>query len=436
MQRDDARSISPSIKRHIWVIMLIALALIGGLGSWAMATTLAGAVVANGSFVVDSYVKQVQHPTGGIVGEILVQNGDRVESGDVLLRLDATQTQANLAIVVKRLDEMAARLARLQAERDDLDSIVFPDTLLARTDDPDAAAAMRSEQSLFSFRQTAREGQKAQLRERIEQYRAEVAGLETQAEAFGRALAVTETEIADLKTLFDKNLVSVQRLNALEREAASLEASRGEVLAHRAQALGKITETELQILQIDIDLKTEVGQELREVQVQIGEYVERRITAEDALHRIDLVAPQDGIVHQLAVHTVGGVINAAEVLMEIVPDNDSLALDANVSPADIDQIHLGQPAIVRLSAFNQRTTPELNGWVNRIAADAIQDERTGRSFYRVRITVSPEELERLQSLTLVPGMPAEAFIQTGERTPLSYLIKPLSDQINRAFREE
>ena len=231
-------------------------------------------------------------------------------------------------------------------------------------------------------------------------------------------------------------MVSIQRMMALEREAANLDGDRGRLIETQAQSAGKISETRLQIIQIDQDLRSEVAGGLREVEGQIAEYVERKISAEDQLKRIDIVAPQDGVVHELTVHTVGGVVSAADTIMLIVPQRDRLALEAQISPQDIDQIQPGQPAVLRLSAFNQRTTSELNGEVNRIAADLTQDQRTGLSHYLVRITIPAEELSRLGKLTLVPGMPAEAFIQTGERTVISYLVKPLTDQIMRAFREE
>lgn len=436
MSATDAVLVARSIRGHLAAGLVIGGLLVGGVGAWAATATLAGAIVSHGTLVVDSYVKKVQHPTGGIVGEILVGDGDRVAAGDVLVRLDATQTRAQLAIVAKRLDELAARLARLEAERDDKPEIEFPAWLLARTDDADVAAALHSERRLFEFRRESRDGRKAQLRERIAQYEHEIDGLKAQELAYQRGLAVLEREIAALRPLFEKGVVNAQRLNALETQAATFDGERGEKIAFQAQAAGRISETKLQILSIDQDLKTEVGQELREIQAQTGEYVERKVAAEDQLKRIDILAPQDGIVHQLAVHTVGGVISPADTIMQIVPQSDALALEARIYPQDIDQVVLGQTAVLRMSAFNQRTTPELNGRVSRIAADLTEDERTGLSWYLVRISIPPEELARLGDLALVPGMPCEALIRTGERTALSYLVKPLADQLNRAFREE
>jgi len=431
-----ANDVSHSIRRHLVVALVIGIALVGGVGAWAATATLSGAVVSSGSFVVDSYLKKVQHPTGGVVGEILVQEGERVKAGDVLIRLDATQTRASLAIVTKRLDELTARLARLQAVRDDAQEIEFPADLLSRQNNAAVATALHSERWLFTFRRIAREGKKAQLAERIAQYEHEIAGLKMQEQAYERGLAVLDKEIEALRSLFEQGIVNTQRLNALETQAATFGGERGEKIAYQAQVAGRISEVKLQILAIDQELRTEVSRELREIQAQIGETVERKVAAEDALKRIDIIAPQAGIVHQLAVHTVGGVIAPAETIMSIVPESDQLALEVQISPQDIDQITLGQQAVLRLSAFNQRTTPELNGHVSRIAADLTRDERSGLAWYLVRISVPASELARLDNLTLVAGMPSEALIQTGERTALSYLLKPLSDQINRAFREE
>lgn len=432
----DDREVSRSIRRHLMVGVIASLAMVGGAGAWASVTDLAGAVVAPGHFVVDSYVKKVQHPTGGVVGEILVGEGDEVRAGDVLMRLDSTQTRANLAIVTKRLNELAARLARLEAERDDLDDIAFPDWLLANNRDPEVAAAIQSESRLFQSRRDAREGQKAQLNQRIAQFEHEIAGLKAQEVAYGEGIEVLNTEISVLNRLREQGIVSDQRLNGLKTQAATFGGERGEKIAFQAQSAGRITETRLQILQIDQDLRSEVGRELREVQGQIGEYVERKVAAEDELKRIDIVAPQSGIVHQLAVHTVGGVISPADPIMLIVPEGDDLALEVQIAPKDVDQIQIGHAALLRMTAFNLRTTPELNGFVSRIAADLTTDERSGQSYYLVRVAIPQAEKEKLKSLTLVPGMPAELMIKTADRTALSYLVKPLSDQIFRAFRED
>jgi HlyD family secretion protein len=424
------------MRRHLIAAGVVVFVLVVGVGGWGARAVISGAVVAAGSLVVDSNVKKVQHPTGGIVGELRVRDGDRVHSGDIVVRLDETVTRANLAIVSKGLDELMARKARLEAERDGWETIVFPAQLVSGASEPDRAAAMDSERKLFNLRKTARNGQKAQLRERMAQLREEIAGLTSQQNSKAKEVTLIERELGGVRELWKQNLVQLSRLTALEREAARLEGERGQLVAAAAQAKGKIAETALQVLQIDQDIASEVAKELREVDGKIGEFIERKVTAEDQLKRIDIRAPQDGTVFQLAVHTVGGVITAGDPIMLIVPEADNLAVEVKVNPQDIDQLQLNQKAILRFSAFNARTTPEIEGVVTRISADTSTDQRTGQSFYTLRIAMPPEQIERLGEVKLLPGMPVEAFVQTGDRTMLSYLIKPLHDQFVRAFREK
>ena len=423
-----------SIRTHLLGGLAVVALLAGGVGGLAATTELSGAVIAPGSLVVDSNVKKVQHPTGGVVGELRARDGDKVKAGDIVVRLDETITQANLAIVVKSLNELQSRLARLEAERDNVDAIVFPAELLARAGDPELARSMTGERNLFEFRKSARAGQKAQLRERIAQLKEEIQGLTGQVAAKKRETELIGQELEGVRDLWRKNLVQIQRVTALERDAARLEGERGQLIASTAQAKGKISEIELQILQIDQDLRSEVAKDLREVQGKIAELVERKVAAEDQLKRIDIRAPQNGMVHQSTVHTVGGVITPGEAIMLIVPEADALTVEAKLAPQDIDQVRVGQTAALRFSAFSQRTTPELDGVVSRVSADLTTDQRTGAAYYVVRITLSESELARLEGLRLVPGMPVEAFIRTGERTVLSYVMKPFTDQITRAFR--
>jgi len=425
-----------SIKRHLLAGVTVITVLVGAVGGWAGTTEISGAVVAPGVFVVDSNVKKVQHPTGGIVGELRVRDGDRVKSGEIVMRLDETVTQANLAIVRKTIDEFESRQARLEAERDGADEITFPPDLLARKSHPDIERVITGERKVFELRKIARAGQKSQLRERTLQLQEEIQGLDGQVAAKKRETELISQELEGVRDLWRKNLVPIQRVTALERDAARLEGERGSLIAAKAQAKGKISEIELQIIQIDQDLRSEVARELREIQAKLSEYVERKIAAEDQLKRIDIRAPQDGTVHQLNVHTVGGVVSPAEPIMLIVPDADMLTIEAKIEPQDIDQIRMGQQAVLRLSAFNQRTTPEIGGEVSRISADLTTDQRTGLSYYTVRISIPPQELARLRGLRVMPGMPVESFIQTAERTVLSYLTKPLTDNVFKAFRGE
>ncbi|MCF4130156.1 HlyD family type I secretion periplasmic adaptor subunit [Methylobacterium sp. SyP6R] len=425
-----------SIRRHLALSLGLSIALVAGVGGWAATTQIAGAVIAPGQMVVESNVKKVQHPTGGVVGELRVREGDRVHLGDVLIRLDDTQTRANLEIVLRALDELSARRARDEAERDGATRVRFPDDLVARASDPAVTRLMSGEETLFAARVASREGQKAQLRERIAQLRQEIAGLTEQAAAKEREIALIGTELVGVRELFAKNLVPVGRVTVLERDAARLQGERGQLVAATASARGKITETELQILQVDGDMRTEVGKELAEIRGRWSELVEKRVAAEDQLKRVDLRAPQDGVVHQLAVHTVGGLVTPAEPAMLIVPTSDQLAVEVRVQPQDIDSVSRGQHALLRFPAFNQRTTPEIDGSVERVSADVTTDPKTGASHYTLRILVPQSEKDRLGGARLVPGMPVEAFLQIGERSVLSYLVKPLSDQIAKAWREK
>ncbi|PWT89501.1 MAG: HlyD family type I secretion periplasmic adaptor subunit [Proteobacteria bacterium] len=425
-----------SVRRHVVVGLIVVVLLAGGVGGWAATSQIKGAVIAQGSIVVDSNVKKVQHLSGGVVGELKVRDGDRVKAGDIVVRLDDTVTRANLAIVVKGLNELLARKARLSAERDGATTITFPPELTSRARDPDVAAAMASEVKLFDLRRSAREGQREQLRQQVAQLGQEIQGLAAQQASKTREIDLVQRELTAVRDLYQKNLVQLTRLTTLEREAARLDGERGALISTMAQTRGKIAETELKIIQIDQDMSSEVGKELREVDAKIGEFVERKVTAEDQLKRVDIRAPQDGVVFQSTVHTVGGVVTAGDAMMMIVPEADNLAVEAKVNPQDIDQLQIGQPALLRFTTFNQRTTPEIYGSVSRISADTTTDQRTGGTYYTVRIAMSPEEIARLGDVRLVPGMPVEVFAQTADRTVLSFLAKPLLDQVKRAFREE
>jgi HlyD family secretion protein len=424
-------SAQSSIRLHLIVGLTVVVLLAGGLGGWASTAEISGALIAPGSIVVESSVKKVQHPTGGVVGEVRAHDGDLVKTGDVVVRLDDTVTKANLAIVTKNLDGLWARAARLQAEQQGADKMVFPASLLDRASDPDVKNVMASEAKLFEVRTTGRSGQKAQLHERVSQLNEEIAGLLAQQQAKDQEIALVTKELVGVRSLYDQHLVQISRLSTLERDAARLTGERAQYVASIAQAKGKITETELQIIQVDKDMVSDVSKDLRETNDKIGEYVERKVQ----LRRVDIRAPQDGMVEQSTVHTVGGVITAGDAIMMIVPQADDLQVEARVNPQDIDKLQIGEKTLLRLSAFNQRTTPELNGAVIRVSPDVTTDQRTGQSYYTIRVSMPPEEVARLGEVRLIPGMPVEAFVQTGDRTMLAYLVKPLKDQLMRAFRE-
>ena len=436
MTGSPPRGARSSIQLHLIIGLVVVVVLAGGFGGWASTAEISGALIAPGSIVVESSVKKVQHPTGGVVGEVRAHDGDLVKAGDVVVRLDDTVTKANLAIVTKNLDGLWARAARLQAEQQGRDKIVFPATLRDRADDPDVRNVMASESKLFEVRTNGRIGQKAQLRERITQLNEEIAGLQAQEKAKDQEIELVQKELVGVSSLYDQHLVQMTRLTTLQRDAARLSGERAQFVAARAQAKGKITETELQIIQVDKDLVSDVSKDLRETNDKIGEFVERKVTAEDQLRRIEIRAPQDGMVEQSTVHTVGGVITAGDAIMMIVPQGEGLQVEAKVNPQDIDKLQIGQKTLLRLSAFNSRTTPELNGLVTRVSPDVTTDQRTGQSYYTIRVSMPPEELARLGEVKLIPGMPVEAFVETGDRTLLSYLVKPLKDQLMRAFREK
>jgi HlyD family secretion protein len=432
----DTISAFRSIERHRLLGTVLIVFLTFGIGGWAAIANIAGALIASGSLVVGSHVKKIQHPTGGIVGEFFVHDGDHVKKGDILVHLDETETRANLGIYANGLDELTARKARLQAERDGATSLIFPPDLLARANDPNVADILASEKRLFDIRKTARLGQKAQLKQRIEQSENEIKGLEAQQNAKDQGITLIGRELTGVQDLYAKKLVPLARVTQLEREKSRLDGERGQLIATVAQSKGKIAETKLQIIQIDQDLSSEVGKELREIDAKIGEFFQRKISAEDQLKRIVIRAPQDGIVFQSTIHTVGGVIKAGDTIMLIVPETDHLEVEATVKPDDINQVQIGQPAVLRFSSFNSHTTPEIKGIVSRVSADTNTDQRTGYSYYTVRISLPPEELARLGKVKVLPGMPVEVFLQTGGRTLLSYLMKPVQDQIAKAFTEK
>jgi HlyD family secretion protein len=436
--KDAAISPYNSIQRHLIIGMVIVAFLVFGIGGWAATIQLEGAVVAQGALVVDSNVKKVQHLSGGIVKEIRVREGDHVKAGDILVRLDETQTKAANSVVTNNLEELIVQQARLEAERDGADHIDFPATIAKSPNGPssDVTRTMVAEQKLLELRLQARNGKKAQLKERISQLKQEIAGYIGQTAAKEREIELINKELEGVRELRNKNLVPMSRMTALERDAARIEGERNQLVAATAQTKGKITETELQIIQVDQDLRSEVGKDLADTRAKVSEFVERKIATDDQLKRIDIRAPQNGIVQQLAVHTIGGIVAAGDAIMLIVPDADTLMVEVKIAPQDIDQLYVGQTATLRFTAFNARTTPEIEGKVSLVSADITQDQRTGISYYLARVTLNTSEIARLGDVKLIPGMPVVAFIRTSERTMLSYLIKPLRDQADRAFKEK
>jgi len=413
------------------------LVLFVGFGGWAATTVLSSAVIAQGTVVVETSVKTVQHPTGGVVGEILVKEGDKVRAGDLLLRLDQTVTQTNLQIVTNQLNELAIRESRIKAERDDDKEITLPASLYSQRLDPQISALYATEQVIFLSRRKTCDSQQSQFEERIAQYRQEIGGVTSQASAKSSELSLLEKELDGLAPLEAKRLVTTNKMMTLRRESARLKGELGQLLATAAQLKGKVAETELQLLSHMQERRGEVVKELREVQSKQGELIERKIAAEDQLKKIEMRSPQTGVVHQLTAHTVGGVIEAGKQIMLIVPQGDQLVVEARIATRDIDQVRLLNRVNVRFPAFSLPTTPEFNGIVTRVSADLTKDEQTGQPYYAVKVSLDDGETDKLDrsKLALLPGMPAEVQIKTSDRTALSYLVKPVSDQMARAFKE-
>ncbi|MCB1517086.1 MAG: HlyD family type I secretion periplasmic adaptor subunit [Hyphomicrobiaceae bacterium] len=412
----------------------IAFLLIVVIGGWLSLAPLSSAVIAGGTIVVETAVKKVQHSTGGIVSEIYVQDGDHVNLGDPLILLDDTVAKASRDIYQSQVDEMLARQSRLQAEVNGASTIDFG-TLEARKENSEVAELMAREQRVFDTRLQSKISQQNQLRERIGQINQEIEGLQSQAAAAETSTQLVQKELDGVRDLYAKNLVSITRVNNLERDLASLQGQNGQLLAEIARARGRIIETELQISQLDTDYRDNSLATLSDTQAQLAELNERLTAAQDQLDRVMIRAPREGIVHELSVHTVGGVVGAGELLMEIIPTADKLVIDAKVAPQDVDRVSIGQEVHIHLHAGNSRMTPDLVGTLTRVSPDLVVDDRTGYGYYTVRVALEDDAQEKLEDLTLIPGMAATIYIQTGARTALEYLSKPLVEQISKTFQE-
>jgi HlyD family secretion protein len=426
--------ISSGIRRHVVIGLLAVATLIFGVGGLAAMIDFAGAVVGHGTLVVGGNVKKVQHQGGGTVSEILVKEGDEVKAGDVLIRLDPTMAAANRGIVTKGLYEALAQKARLEAERSDATELVFPKELLALADRPEVAEVIRIETNAFDAGVQARAGLKDQLRKKINELEQQLVGLNAQEDAILRQITLSRDEVEGLRTLRGQDLVSTQRITEAEMRMAQLDGQLGQIIASVAQTGAEIAGAELQIIQVDQDVRSEASKQLSETISRVNEMTERKIAADDQFVKQTILAPISGTVYQLAQHTIGGVINPGEEIMLIVPEDDILIVEAQINPAQIDRVHADQEAVLRFTSFGSRETPEYIGAVDTISPDLITDQRTGMSYYKARIDMPKEAMDELGD-KFVPGMPVEVFIVTGDRTVLSYLTKPLVDQIMHTFRE-
>lgn len=407
----------------------------GGLVVLSMVVNLAGAVVASGSVTVEGNYKTIQHLDGGIVAKIHVRNGDLVKRGDPLVRLEDTNALANLSIIMARVRELMIQQARLVAERDRAPAFELPEAVKPFEADPQIRDIMHAQQSLFAARRAAHTGEIALLFQRLEQVKAELGGQETELKSRRRQIDLTNKELRGVEPLFAKGFASQQRLGGLQREHARLEGDIGRLVADIARAKSAISEAELKIAQSQKELTQNVVDELRKVQAALAEAEEQRKTLADKMQRIELRAPEAGRVHALSMHTEGGVIQPGVQIMQIIPDGERLVIDAQFAPQDIDKVRQGLPAAVRFPAFAAHTTPRVTGKVSTVSA-AEHTTQQGRTYFTARIEIPPSELSRLGSGNrLVPGMPAEVYIETATRSVLSYLLKPMADAMSKAFRD-
>lgn len=423
--------------RYIRNGLLFAALLVFGLGTWSATARLAGAVISPGQLRVESQRQVVQHPDGGVVGDILVRDGDVVAAGDVLIRLDGTRLRSELAVLESQLFELIARRGRLEAEQIEAETISFDSELLdAAAAEPEIAELIEGQRELFRARSNTlgREieligERREQLREQVTGTNAEIASLERQAELIGK-------ELADQRSLFEKGLAQATRVLSLEREAARLEGSRAQLVSQVARLRGQVSELGTEQLRLEADRREQAVAELREIGFRELELQEKRLALLEKLSRLAVRAPRPGVIHDMAVHALQAVVRPADPILYIVPNDTALVVDARVDPIHIDQLHPLQDAVLRFSTFNARTTPEIFGTVARISPDAFRNETTGATYYLAEVALKPGELDKLGKNELIPGMPVEVFIQTGERTPLNYLLRPITDHFARAMREE
>lgn len=426
-----------SVHRHLALGLGGLAVLILGFGGWASFSEISGAVIAPGQIEVDQNRQVVQHPDGGVVAQILAQEGDSVRQGQLLIQLDATRLGSELAIIEGQLFELMARRGRLEAERDDKPEPVY-DTLLrdSAASNQDAAVLMAGQSQLLAARRASRAQEVAQLAKRRSQIDTQITGISAQSQALGQQLELIEQELKDQQTLLDRGLAQAGRVLALRREQARLSGQLGELTAQRALAQERATEIDLEVIKLRTQQREEAITRLRDLQFRELELAEQRRALLDQRNRLAIRAPVSGIIYGLQVTTPRSVIRAAEPVMFIIPQDRPLVIAARVDPIHIDKITLGQPVNLRFSALDQRTTPELTGEVAKVSPDAFVDQARGLSYYRAEITLPEAEQAKLPgNIRLLPGMPVEAFIRTGDRTPLAYLTKPLTDYFSKAFRD-
>jgi len=426
-----------SARSPVMIGVFALVVLVGGFGSWAVFSQLSGAIVAQGQIEVDRNRQVIQHPDGGVVTSILVEEGDRVEAGQTLVRLDPTLLQSDLTTVESQLYELMARRARLGAERDEVPEIVFDAELLeVAARQPEVAELVDGQRRLFEARVSSNVQQIEQLRLRRQQITSQIGGITAQQEALTTQLALIGEELTGQQALLERGLAQASRVLGLQREDARLRGTVGELTAGAAQALERITEIELEVLRLATTRREEAITQTRDLQYRELELAERRRSLKERLSRLDIRSPVSGIVYGMTVFAERSVIRAADPVLYIVPQDRPLVIASRVEAIHIDQVYVGQEVTLRFSAFDSRSTPELFGEVIQISPDVFVDEASRGSFYRAEIQLKAHEIEKLPAnLVLIPGMPVEAFLRTEERTPLAYLLRPFTDYFAKAFRE-
>lgn len=436
MRYDDIdQTIGRSVRKQISTALLVCSGLVVGLGAVAAYAEISGAVIGSGQVIVQGRTKHVQHPDGGIVGEILAKEGDKVEAGEVLFQLDGTVARASLAIVETQLEQLLAQEARLLAEQARESEIVFPDSLIENASER-VRLLIDGQRELMAARATTREGRKDQLSEQVGQYQEQIAALKAQQDAIGENIELLDEQIEDFAHLHAKGLVVDSEMTSIRRERASLVGSQAAITSEIVEIQQAVTKTELERVQVDEEFDQGILAELDEKRTEIAKLQEERVTAIDRLKRLDIRSPLTGFLHEMNVTTIGGIVSSGETLVSVIPMDDELMIEAKLSPTDVDQVTAQQTARIRLSGLNQRVTPELTGYVIDVAPDLTVEEQTGLSYYKSRLRIPEEELAKVDATQLRPGMPAEVFFETSQRTILSYLVKPISDQIQHAMREE
>lgn len=410
-------------------------AIVGSL-VWGALAPLASAAMAPGQVIVESKRKTIQHFEGGIIGALLVDEGDIVEAGDPLVELDNTQSQAMLDVVRSQYVALKAQEVRLQAERDGLDRIDFSHSIFSEEGVGGQQQAIDGQTSIFSERRKALQSQLDIVGQRVKQLKDQITGLQAQAEANDQQYKLIQEELKGVNELYQQGYERKTRVLALQRAMASIAGERGEYLAGIAEARQRIGEAELSALDARTRYMNEVVAQLGEVQARIADLEERLRAMRDRADRTVIRAPNAGIIVNMRVHTVGGVVPPGGELMDIVPSDDELVIEAMLRPEDIDEVHPGLPAEVRITAFHTRSTPPLDGEVVRVSADTLVNTQTGVAFYKARVRLHPESIEKLGDLKLYPGMPAEVMIKTGSRTALQIAFSPIIDSMNRSFREK